>query len=122
MNEPGGIGHDKARIDALEDQVVVDTAIIKAHNREIKRLRGALDLYGVHLPNCEIRQDAEALVCTCGLVQPPAPERQDSHIIKLKRKHCGDLDCPICCNLPIPADAGRERTDHNDIHKGEKHG
>ena len=78
MSEPGGIGYDKARVDALEyqvnaleDQVVVDTAIIKAHNVEIKRLRNVLDLYGVHLSSCGIRQNAEELVCTCGLVQPP---------------------------------------------------
>ena len=78
MSEPGGIGYDKARVDALEyqvnaleDQVVVDTAIIKAHNVEIKRLRDALDFYGEHSPDCGAVQVPEEPVCTCGLVQPP---------------------------------------------------
>lgn len=55
-------------IEALQDQVVVDTVIIKAHNIEIRRLRRALDLYGEHLSDCGSIQGP---VCTCGLVQPP---------------------------------------------------
>ena len=46
MNEPGGIGYDlaeaHARIHALEDQVAVDTAIIKALSSECKIMRDAL--------------------------------------------------------------------------------
>jgi len=46
MGEPGGIGCDRAVVDALQsqvaalqDQVAVDTAIIRAKNAEIERLR-----------------------------------------------------------------------------------
>lgn len=44
MNEPGGIGYDKARVDALEDQVAVDTAIIKSLRTEGGVLRAKLTL------------------------------------------------------------------------------
>ncbi len=78
MNEPGGIGCDKAaadalqhQVDGLQDQIVVDAAIIKAHFFEIKRLRDVLDLYGEHLPDCGAIQIPAEPVCTCGLVQPP---------------------------------------------------
>lgn len=43
MNEPGGIGYDKARVDALEDQVAVDTAIIKSLRIEYGVMLEALE-------------------------------------------------------------------------------
>lgn len=51
MNEPGGIGCDRAEIDALKYQVEVDTAIIKAKNDALEQTSR---LYDAELRHSEL--------------------------------------------------------------------
>lgn len=64
-NKPGGIGRDRAELDALQNQVAVDTAIIRAKNVTIQRLRAALE------DMCTCAQFGPMTICpACKVLNP----------------------------------------------------